>query len=713
MKRKIFTILVALMMVLGILAGCTGQQDPTEPPTIPTEEPTDPPEPIRIVNGTVTPYAIYYENDSDYDAACALSETIKAMTNANMEVKKGTPRSFSKAIIVGRSSLEKEGRYTVSAAELGTDGYLIKEIDTGFVITGVNSEGTLDAVVELVKTYLGFDVMTSKRPERVKAIYLPTGLDLRHVTTDCSTIRISGNDIKDYTIVYSNSAVSDSDKAVATYLRTVLETVRGETIGFANDESTISDPGKVILIGQTSLESSAGFAIDRSSMSDGDYVINCKNGCLLLAGKTPNATVAAVYEFVENIVGYTDAGFYPSMPDKEISIAEGLNEKGNVGFTVFGRYEFDYTSLRTNYSKFSNTVTCFSNETEMNKIRRTLVARARSAGEKVSCIFNTYAQPCTCESCAKAAEEEGTPYGAYFRFINSAAEAIAAQSPDIQLEILAYKNTYVPPKSKLHDNVRVIVCNEYIDYNGTVKGMCSGHAADDPDCPINKEFLTVLNNWLAVCKNVYILDFTSDYYYFPATFPNWKTLYADLKVYKNLGVKGVYLQTENAYQNQGFLEFRFLREYIARQFAKNPSMDEKAFDAVLDTYLQKAYGEYSGAMRTYIDEFSAAANNHCYNIYSTPDQVLPITKDETKSGASAYDLTLAKKLYKTWNSSIPEYSVLDDSGTAFFGKILINHLRKADRSANVEHARTQFSKWINANVHPFDETAVYNAIFKD
>ncbi len=706
MMRKILSVMLAALLLITVFAACTPTTDPTEPST---EEPTQPQEPVRLANNGSTTYAIYCENNDEYDAAYALKTVFDAVTGSTIDIKKQSPGKFYRAIIVGRSSMESPDTYTVDADELG-NGYIIKEIDSSFIITGTNPDATFLAVNRFVKDIMGFDVTTDTKIEKNKTLYAYKGMDIAVKSEESSAITVAGKDISDFTIVYSNDNGAEVEKAVSSYLKSALEKMTHKTIAVSNDASTIDDKSKVILLGQTSIESDCGFSLSRAGLADGEYVIVANDNGLLIAGKDAHATVSAVFDFLENVIGYTDAGYAPSLPTKKTVIESGFTRKGNVKFNILGEYEFDYTALRANNSKFTGDTVCFSDEAAMDKIRRNIKAKSRTARDKISCVYNAYAIPCTCDACKKAAEEEGTPYGAYFRFVNSVADAVAETNPYIVVEILAYKNTYIPPKTQLRDNVRVVLCNEYIDYNGNISGACSGHAVNDTTCKTNTAFLETLQAWLNVSKHVYILDMSSDYYYYPATFPNWKLIYDNMKCYYDMGVEGVYFQTENSSQNQIFLEFRYLREYVLRQFEKDPTMDRDTFNKHLDEYLTKAFGNYASSMREYIDKFSEAANTHCYNIYTKPEDILSISRKDGK-GAESYDLTLVQQLFNCFNNSIPVYEALDKNGT-YIGKMMINYLRSADRSSNVEHARTQFSKWLNSSVHPFDETEIYNVLIK-
>ena len=63
---------------------------------------------------------------------------------------------------------------------------------------------------------------------------------------------------------------------------------------------------------------------------------------------------------------------------------------------------------------------------------------------------------CTCENCRKVYEEEGSPAGAYIRFMNKLAERF----PDKEISTLAYLFTMHPPKKvKPLPNVNIMLCD--------------------------------------------------------------------------------------------------------------------------------------------------------------------------------------------------------------------------------------------------------------
>ena len=319
----------------------------------------------------------------------------------------------------------------------------------------------------------------------------------------------------------------------------------------------------------------------------------------------------------------------------------------------------------------------------------TIFKKAKNRGQLIfnsieSCYF------CDCTDCKKAAEEEGTEMGAFYKLVRK----IASDLGDTKLRILAANHTYNPPKTSLGDNVEVLIYNPK---------LCSAHSLGDAKCPVNSEFTKVVESWKSVCGMISVLDFTSDYYYFPITFPNLYTMRENLAWYKANGFYGVYLQIDTT---QACLEFADLRLYLARVLLENPSMSAEEYSEHINSGLAYYYGaENAEALRQYIDLADELAHDgyYCFNIYSEPNDVLPM--EEVVDGVVSYDTVFPKKAYALWESVHP-YNETLARNESYLARMLSSRYQ----SSPVSHAKTQYQEWMMSVVEMRDRSWVLNRI---
>jgi hypothetical protein len=140
-------------------------------------------------------------------------------------------------------------------------------------------------------------------------------------------------------------------------------------------------------------------------------------------------------------------------------------------------------------------------------------------------------------------------------------------------------------------------------------------------CKTCESFCKALEGWGAICDNIYIWDYTTNYSYYLATFPNLHVLRDNMRFFAQNNVKGVYEQG-NASGPSG--EFGELRAYLIGKLLMDPYMSRSEYYAHMDDFLAAYYGEGWTYIRQYIDTFSQYANLSAngMGIYSYPFTVM-------------------------------------------------------------------------------------------
>lgn len=259
---------------------------------------------------------------------------------------------------------------------------------------------------------------------------------------------------------------------------------------------------------------------------------------------------------------------------------------------------------------------CLTDETVYTTVLesvRSIMAENPSA-KILSISQNDNQTHCTCENCAAIEAEEGSASGPLLRFVNRIAYEIADEYPDLTIDTLAYKYTLKAPKlEKPAPNVCIRLCTISCHFN---------HPITKYNCTACSNFRTAISEWSAICDNIYIWDYTTNYSYYLTTFPNFHVLRQNMQFFADNNVKGVYEQG-NASSPSG--EFGELRAYLISKLLMNPYMSKEEYDTHMNEFLAAYYGDGWENILKYINGCTqfASISTAGMGIYSHPLTVLP------------------------------------------------------------------------------------------
>ena len=430
----------------------------------------------------------------------------------------------------------------------------------------------------------------------------------------------------------------------------------------------------------------------------------------------------AMAYFISSFIGYDARGGGEPEKTETISLPEkfeysfegtpaavplmNVEPEGAFPFAVCGDTYYEQLLRHTAYRYNENPIPCLNSGDYHESMIRQAVAEQRliwnSTGE-CRCEYchhhedetgeKTYVF-CKCPECTAAAEREGTICGAYFELVREAAKRLAAVDPSAYLTIAATSVTLEPPKNYLGDNVRVIVAD---------RTLCSSHPVCDDSCDRNSAFAKKLRAWRKLCGSLFVIDFTSDYYYFPATFPIFDIFRQNVAFYSEIGVDGVLLQFDRM---QSELEFSDVRLVLAEALLKRPRMSAEEYSERMDNALVHFYGkEAAPVIREYIDRFTElACDGKCFDTHSRPRDILPAKKKD----GSGYDLSFARQAYRLWESIHPHHVALARN------EMYLARMLFSEYQANpVNYSKTQYSEWLMDAVDMLDRGWAIEEIFKD
>ncbi len=151
-------------------------------------------------------------------------------------------------------------------------------------------------------------------------------------TTYPETATIAVADLKDYTIVYP-AEYTELRMDIVNELKAVIDTVTGGDVKIASNAGDVN--GKKIILG--SAVNMHSFKTEIDNFDDAmDYIMAVDGENIVLGGKNYYADMRAVYDFMENNLGYTSIG---NVYSDELCAIKGVN------FTYYNEPEFDIIAM--------------------------------------------------------------------------------------------------------------------------------------------------------------------------------------------------------------------------------------------------------------------------------------------------------------------------------------------------------------------------------
>ncbi len=449
---------------------------------------------------------------------------------------------------------------------------------------------------------------------------------------------IGGVAFSEFSLYVQPSAAKGITDAVALLIE-YAEKATGHKLTVAEGEPA----GHAIVIGMTDYDTDA-VKTARAQIKNDGYAIVEDGGRLYVTGSCTAGTVYGVYTFMENFLGvrfYTEdytcvrdnpivripADYYevysPAFMHRDtfwydVSQSQTLSNrlKDNSGYNpeLEGGVSYAGSFVHT-LGQLAGTghevgkQPCLTDETVYQTVLANVKSwlRAHPDATIISVSQNdSYAEQlgCQCAGCKAIDDREGTPMGSLLTFVNRIAGDIKDEFPGVYVDTLAYRYTRKAPKTvKPADNVIIRLCS--IE-------CCFGHALSDERCEQNVAFKKDIEEWSAICNNLYIWDYTTNFMYYLSPFPNLGVLRENVKFYKDHHVIGMFEQGN--YQSTSG-EFGELRTYLLAKLLWNPDMTEEEYNRHMDEFLQDYFGAGWEDIRSYIDQTTAAAAQNHVGIY--------------------------------------------------------------------------------------------------
>jgi hypothetical protein len=486
------------------------------------------------------------------------------------------------------------------------------------------------------------------------------GLDLQSAGTNVSEkpLVLAKLGKSTYSIVISKEA-SPSERRAAGELQRFIEEISGARLPITTDAGERG--GAVVLVGDSIHLRELGVNIPYDQLGPEGFVLRTVGDNLIIAGGKQRGTLYGVTTFLDKLGCRWFTSEVSVIPKKPTLVVEPLNELqkpafeyrepffaeaadkdwaarnrvngssqrldestgGKVSYypfvhsfyTILPPQQYfpdhpEYYALVDGRRRSEDAQLCLTNPDVLRLTIQTVLKWIDEHPEAsiFSVSQNDTTGWCECEACQRIEQEEGGAHsGPILRFVNTVATEVGKKHPDKLIDTLAYWYSQPPPaKVRPFPNVRIRLCPI---------GVCEGHAYER--CVHDQYFLNDLQAWAKITDQLYIWHYVTDFAHYLAPFPDFDELAADVPMYKQHGVVGIFMEGDGSPGGEN----AELRSYVLARLLWNPQVD---VDRTINEFMDACYGRAARAMRAYFDlqhrqvRLAPPGKGHHLWIYTSP-----------------------------------------------------------------------------------------------
>lgn len=212
---------------------------------------------------------------------------------------------------------------------------------------------------------------------------------------------------------------------------------------------------------------------------------------------------------------------------------------------------------------------------------------------------------CQCDQCRAFNDAHGgTDAASMVNFVNRVAARVRETYPNARFETLAYQDSLTPPTGiRPAEDVVIRLC----PVNG-----CVLHDFDDPACKKNIAFDKQVKGWVALTENLYMWNYSTNFQYYYALFPNITTLQNRYRYFRDNNVISVF--DNGCGENMVPGEFHELKTYLVMKLMWDPDTDVERH---ISEFCAAYYGEAGEDVVEFIHMFEKAAKGYKASTFST------------------------------------------------------------------------------------------------
>lgn len=490
--------------------------------------------------------------------------------------------------------------------------------------------------------------------------------------------------------IYVPSDAAPSEKFAAEEFSSFFAQVTGVTLPYTDNCSAYGSE-YLICIGQPPKTRAGDEAVTTDDLGEEGIRFKTFGGRLIITGGRPRGVLYAVYQFLEEYLGCRwfapDCTYIPQkailqIPEIDFSYiptfsyrnassritlenplwaarnrlnattydirfggASGHGPAGHSFYSLVPPEEYfdahpEYFSMINGERTTKLSQLCLSNPEVLSIVTEKLRNLFRSS-DSIGASFaqNDWLGPCECSECRKIDGKYGAYSGSIINFCNKLCENLHDEFPDRHIKTYAYLYGQIPPKGlKVHDNVEVWICSAEACHShphGTCDKVRRPLPNPDGSVPL---FHRDLVEWGKICKNLYVWDYNTDFRNFLQPHPNLQVLPANIRFFRDNGIKGCYMQNCNTTVNT---EMQQLRAYIIAKHLWDPDYNDALCE---DEFLNAWFGKASSPIKCYIEMLKKKVkDDNCHLYLSTMPNVPEgekrdeaITSAITRAGAKAF-----------------------------------------------------------------------------
>ncbi len=470
-----------------------------------------------------------------------------------------------------------------------------------------------------------------------------------------------------YSIIIPADAIP-SERYAAEELQKYLERISGVKLPIVTDDQPMTHCE--ILLGDNKHLHSLGLKVDLAKLGSEGFLLKTFNGYLIIVGGKPRGTLYGVYTLLEEKLGvrwftseveyvpkltrievpfldemqkpvleYREVFWTEMLRDADFAARHRLNghhyqltEKHGGRAVVFYPFVHSFDQLiprevceqhpdfwpMVDGKRVSGYVQrCLSNpelvKIAIERVREWLKEHPDATIIDVS--QNDTGRWCQCPECKAFDETEGSPAASLIRFVNTIAESIEHNYPNIRVETLAYQYSRKPPKTlRPRRNVIIRLCS--IE-------CCFSHPLESCPSEENKSFREDIEAWKQVSQTLYVWDYTTNFAHYLQPFPNLEVLQSNVRFFVKHGVKGLFEQGN--YSPGGNGEMAPLRAYVLAKLLWDPETDVQKH---IDDFLNGYYGRAAYAVRAYIELLHRKVKEKGVHVHIFDPPTSPFLDDE-------------------------------------------------------------------------------------
>lgn len=492
-----------------------------------------------------------------------------------------------------------------------------------------------------------------------------------------NNLTIGGVDIKEYTLVVQEGGAA----CVRNSANELIEYIEKATAGFRIPEKA-SD--YEIVIGVTDRDTDKVKAARDAVELDG-YTLLMDGNRLYITGSCDRGTMYGVYCFLEDYIGvrFLAKDTTVVINQDSVAIPVDVHTTHNPTFVLRDTYWYDmlFDQTTANHAKDNS---FYNNSTPVADIGggigyagrfvhtlNNLVGKPHVVGEQpcltdeatyqlvlsnvrkwldenpdatiISVSQNdsgTSGVGCQCENCKALDDAEGTPMGSLLTFVNRIANDIKDDYPGVYVDTLAYRYTRKAPKTiKPAENVIIRLC---------AIECCYIHPLSDESCDANAAFKKDIEEWAAICDNLYVWDYTYNVATYLNFHPNFDVLWDNVQFYKAHNVTGMFLEGQQLSVSGEFAE---LRSYLLAKLLWDPDMTEEEYYAYMDEFLQYYYGAGWEKIKEYMTRMTSFNLKYVDHVtcMDNADFMYPSKDEET--GKRDKDFQFSRDMLVLWQEA--------------------------------------------------------------